>query len=146
MKNILLSVLLAVFLPFSAIANQETFEDEFSRPHSPTIGYSTKSDGSWTGWNKFWFGMAVGGQTADVITTINAIDSDNCSEANPLLGSDPDNATIIGVKVAVLSLAYFATEYIVDEEYKQSTRNKVYGFLGILGFGAASWNASLDCN
>jgi hypothetical protein len=44
-------------------ARSETFEEEFSRPHKEQIAYSARSDDSWTGWNKFWFGAAVGGAT-----------------------------------------------------------------------------------
>lgn len=132
-------------LGFSIKANAETFAEEFSRPHSPAIGYSVKSDGSWTTWNKFWFGMAIGGQAADVATTLHAIDGPYCSEANPLLGSDPDDAVLIGVKVLVLGLSYAVIEYWLPAEQRQKSRNIVYGTLGTLGFGAATWNATRDC-
>ena len=125
-------------------AHTETFEEEFSRPHSPQIAYSARSDGSWTGWNKFWFGAAAGGQLADTASTARALDR-GCKEANPLFGSDPSTGTIVVIKLGVLALAYATTEYWVPEESRQSTRNWVYGALGLTGFAAGAWNSAQDC-
>ena len=125
-------------------APTETFEEEFSRPHKAQIAYSAKSDGSWTGWNKFWLSAAVGGQVADTVSTVKALDR-GCEEANPLFGSDPSTGTIVAVKAGALGLAYLATEYWLPEESRQSGRNWVYGALGLTGFAAGVWNSAQDC-
>ena len=125
-------------------APTETFEEEFSRPHSPQIAYSARSDGSWTGWNKFWLSAAVGGQVADTVSTVKALDR-GCKEANPLFGSAPSTGTIVAFKVGALGLAYLATEYWLPEESRQSGRNWIYGALGVAGFAAAGWNSAQDC-
>ena len=125
-------------------APTETFEEEFSRPHKAQIAYSARSDDSWTGWNKFWFGAAVGGQLADTASTARALDR-GCKEANPLFGSDPSTGTIVLVKVGVLALAYATTEYLVPEDSRQSSRNWIYGALGVTGLAAGAWNSAQDC-
>jgi len=131
-------------LPGIERAPTETFEEEFSRPHKAQIAYSARSDDSWTGWNKFWFGAAVGGQLADTASTASALDR-GCKEANPLFGSDPSTGTIVAVKLGVLVLAYATTEYWTPAESRQSARNWVYGALGLTGFAAAGWNSAQDC-
>lgn len=68
-----------------------------------------------------------------------------CKEVNPLFGSDPSTGTIVAAKLGVLALAYVTTEYWVPVESRQSSRNWVYGALGLTGFAAAAWNSSLDC-
>jgi hypothetical protein len=122
----------------------ETFAEEFSRPHAAQIAYSAKSDGSWTGWNKFWLGAAIGGQVADTVSTVKALDR-GCEEANPLFGSDPSTGTIVAIKVGVLVLAYMATEYWLPEDSRQSSRNWIYGALGVTGLAAGAWNSAQDC-
>lgn len=123
----------------------EIFADEFSRPHAAQIACSARSgDGSWTGWNKFWLSAAVGGQVADTVSTVKALDR-GCREANPLFGSNPSTGTIVVVKIGALALAYATTEYWVPEASRQSARNWVYGALGVTGFAAAGWNSAQDC-
>ena len=126
------------------LARSETFTEEFSRPHAAQISYTARSADSWTGWNKFWFGAAVGGQLADTVSTARALDR-GCREANPLFGSDPSTGTIVAVKLGVLVLAYATTEYWVPAESRQSARNWVYGALGLTGFAAGVWNSAQDC-
>lgn len=125
-------------------APTETFEEELSRPHKAQIAYTARSADSWTGWNRFWFGAAVGGQLADTVSTARALDR-GCKEANPLFGSDPSTGTIVAVKIGVLGLAYMATEYWLPEGSRQSARNWVYGTLGLTGFAAGVWNSAQDC-
>ena len=125
-------------------APTETFEEEFSRPHKAQIAYTAQSDDSWTGWNKFWFGAAVGGQLADIVSTDRGLDR-GCKEMNPLFGSDPSTGTIVAAKLGVLGLAYVTTEYWMPVESRQSTRNWVYGALGLTGFAAGAWNSAQDC-
>ncbi len=125
-------------------APTETFEEEFSRPHKAQIEYTAQSDDSWTGWNKFWFAAAVGGQIADTVSTDRGLDR-GCKEMNPLFGEDPSTGVIVAAKLGVLALAFATTEYWVPEESRQSARNWVYSALGVTGFAAAAWNSSLDC-
>lgn len=122
----------------------ESFAEEFSRPHKAQIAYTAQSDDSWTGWNKFWFGAAVGGQLADIVSTDRGLDR-GCKEANPLFGSDPSTGTIVAVKLGVLALSYATIEYWMPVESRQSTRNWVYGALGLTGFAAGVWNSAQDC-
>ena len=125
-------------------ARSETFTEEFSRPHAAQIAYTARPVDSWTGWNRFWFGAAVGGQLADTVSTARALDR-GCREANPLFGSDPSTGTIVVIKLGVLALAYATTEYWVPAESRRSARNWVYGALGLTGFAAAGWNSTQDC-
>ena len=126
-------------------SHAESFEEEFSRPHSPQIACSARSgDDSWTGWNKFWLSAAVGGQVADTVSTVKALDR-GCKEGNPLFGEDPSTGAIVAVKAGVLALAYATTEYWVPAESRQSARNWIYGALGLTGFAAAGWNSAQDC-
>ena len=122
----------------------ETFEEEFSRPHAAQIAYTAQSDDSWTGWNKFWFAAAVGGQLADTVSTDRGLDR-GCKEMNPLFGEDPSTGVIVAAKLGVLALAYATTEYWVPAESRQSARNWVYSALGVTGFAAAAWNSAQDC-
>ena len=122
----------------------ETFDEEFSRPHVAQIAYSSESDGSWTGWNKFWLSAAIGGQVFDVVSTDRGLDR-GCKEVNPLFGSDPSTGTIVAAKLGVLALAYATTEYWLPEESRQSTRNWVYSALGVTGLAAGVWNSAQDC-
>lgn len=130
--------------PGTDSAPTETFEEEFSRPHKAQIAYTAQSDDSWTGWNKFWFAAAVGGQLADIVSTDRGLDR-GCKEVNPLFGSDPSTGTIVAAKLGVLALAYATTEYWVPVESRQSSRNWVYGALGLTGFAAGAWNSAQDC-
>lgn len=123
----------------------ETFGEEFSRPHQATIAYSASSPVAWTGWNRFWFSAAVGGQAADAATTVHALDG-GCRELNPILGSDPSPAAIVAFKLGVMGLAWLITERWTPVESRQSGRNWVYGALGVAGMGAAAWNSCQDCD
>ena len=137
-------IVAATLLTVMIEVNAETFDEEFSRPHSPQAAFQVKEDGSWTTWNKFWLATAIGGQTADAISTRNALD-DGCREANLLYGSDPETVVIVGTKVIVLALAYLATEHLMAEKDRPKARNIIYGTLGVIGVAAAGWNASQSC-
>ena len=119
----------------------ETLE---GKPEPPQAFHTT--DNGWTGWNKFWFASAIGGQAADVVSTEHALDSGDCSEANPILGDDPSTGAVVALKVAIVGAAVWFTEYALDgHDSQQRARNWVYGSLAAFGFGAAAWNSSQDC-
>ena len=99
----------------------------------------------WTGWNKFWFAGAVGGNAADVISTNDALNR-GCVEANPIFGEDPDMGLIIGAKLAALGLSYWFTEYVVAPSERQNARNIVYGAHSLIMSGVAIHNFTIDCN
>ena len=122
----------------------ETFAEEFSRPHVAQTAYTARSADSWTGWNKFWLSAAVGGQVADTVSTVKALDR-GCKEGNPLFGEDPSTGAIVAFKVGALGLAYVVTVYWLPVESRQSARNWIYGALGVTGFAAAGWNSAQDC-
>jgi len=131
------------------VVTEQSFDEWIAqdfKPVDPMTSYSSKdSSGDWTAWNKFWFAFAVGGQTADIISTRTAI-SRGCAEGNPLYGKDPSTGSLLLVKAGTLGLAYLITEYLLDEQPLQQTyRNWLYGFMAVSGFGVAGWNASLDC-
>jgi hypothetical protein len=130
-----LKLLIAVLLSLlCGNANAEYFEE--SHPPDPLTAYSYKDD-SWSGWNKFWFSAAIGGQLADIATTSHGL-KNGCSEGNPLLGGDI--GSVVAVKVVALACAWYVTEYVVED--KETYRNWFYGLLAVAGFGAAGWNAS----
>jgi len=114
---------------------------------NPMATYSSKTDSEqWTGWNKFWFTSAIGGQIADVASTQAALNR-GCSEANPLYGKDPSTGIMLLIKVSILGVSYITTEYFLyDHPLQQDLRNWVYGTLTLIGFGAAGWNTSQNCN
>jgi len=126
----------------------EWIEDLEQNPPSrdPLQSYGFKERAAWTGWNKFWLAAAAAGQVADGATTIAAIDSGNCREANPLLGDDPDSGLIIGVKLAVVGAGIWITEHWLDDHPRQQQyRNWIYGTMAATGMAAGLWNAGQDC-
>jgi len=127
----------------------EWIEDLEQNPprRDPLQPYGFKAAPStWTGWNKVWLAAGIGGQAADAATTIDALDGGNCREVNPLLGDDPDEGLIVGVKVAAVGLGLWITEYwLADHPRQRQYRNWIYGSLAVAGGGAALWNASQSC-
>lgn len=123
---------------------EEWINQEFHPEPPQAIGFNEPSD--WSGWNKFWFASAVGGQAADVISTQSAINR-GCIEANPLYGDHPSTGTMILVKAALLGIGYTTTEYwLADHPAQQDFRNWVYGAFTLIGFGAAGLNSGQGCN
>ena len=100
----------------------------------------------WTGWNRFWFAAAIGGQAADAATTIDGLDGGRCREVNPLFGDDPDEAAIIGSKIVLGLLGIWIAEHVYSGRPDQHVaRNWVYGAMAVTGIAAAGWNAGQDC-
>jgi hypothetical protein len=119
-------------------------EEEF-RPDPPqSVGF--KEESNWTTWNKVTLGAAIGGQAADIASTQSALNR-GCTEANPVFGDDPSTGKMILVKSIVLGATLGITEYMyAGHEDQQEIRNWMFGTLAVVGFGAAGWNSSQDCN
>ena len=125
---------------------EEWIEVEAKQVDPMTISSSNDDSGKWTGWNKFWFASAIGGQAADVVSTQVALNK-GCVEGNPVFGKDPSTGLMVAVKLGVVGVAYYITEVYMDGHSQQAdVRNWAYGGLAVLGFGAAGWNASQSCN
>lgn len=60
----------------------------------------------WTDRERLAYGLSVAAHAADAGTTI-AADWDKCSERNPILGSQPSDASIVAFKFAVLGFGYW---------------------------------------
>lgn len=137
-----------LFVPAIALPYQ-SFDEEMAieyRPPDPLTAYRSKSESNWTGWNKFWFASAIGGQASDIASTSAAVNR-GCSEANPLYGSDLNMGVMVLVKTALLGITYWTTEYLYDgDPGQQALRNWMYGVWAISGFAAAGWNMSQGCN
>jgi hypothetical protein len=137
--SIEINPLVTVEQPFDEWINQDF------KPVDPLTAYHAEDNSNWTGFNKFWFASAIGGQTADIISTKNATNR-GCSESNPIYGDDPSAGIMILVKAGIIGISLAATEYWLDgDPNQQTTRNWVYGVLAISGFGAAAWNYSQNC-
>jgi hypothetical protein len=127
--------------PFDQWLNQDF------TPADPLTPYHADDEGqsSWTGWNKFWFASAIGGQVGDVVST-NAAINRGCQEGNPLFGADPETGTIVLAKAGLLGLSYWVTEYLYADSPDQiKLRNWIYGAQAVTGFAATGWNAAQDC-
>jgi hypothetical protein len=113
----------------------------------PFQSYGFKESAApWTGWNKFWLGGAIAGQIADGATTIEALGSGNCHEANPFFGEDPSSGLIIGAKLAAVGAGLWLAEYwYAGSDRQQECRNWIYGAMAVVGLGAGAWNAGQDC-
>ena len=98
----------------------------------------------WTTANKVAIGFAIGGSVADVASTSDGLNR-GCVETNPILGEDPDTGSLVALKAAGITIAYFATEYLFKPEHRQQARNVVYGAIGLFGTGAAIHNYNTDC-
>lgn len=119
--------------------------DTYGRYPLQPVGF--KDPSAFTGWNKFWAGSALIGQTGDTVSTINALDSGKCSEGNPLMGSNPSTGAIVAFKLLVGGTVIWIAEYALKRHPKQQFyRNWLYGTLAVAGVGATVWNSSLDCN
>lgn len=147
-KGILGVLLSVVLLATQVVASDipESLKGMEMSPVDPYTSYHFKET-PWTGWNKFWAISAVGGQAGDVITTADALSSDNCVEANPIFGEDPEIATIVAFKLVVAGVVYYLVEHTeMTEEERQNARNWGYGALAVTGAGAAIWNSQQGCN
>lgn len=60
----------------------------------------------WTGNERLAFGLSVAAHSLDAGTTM-AADWDRCSEANPIIGSEPSDAAIIALKFAAVGFGYW---------------------------------------
>ncbi len=60
----------------------------------------------WTDKERLAFGLSIAAHTLDAGTTI-AADWDRCGEMNPILGSEPSDASIVAFKFAVLGFGYW---------------------------------------
>jgi len=124
---------------------EKDMQDNPPRPSGLSVG--PESGGAWTTWNKVWFGAALGGQGADAITTLNAMESSYCREANPLLGGSPGDIAIIGSKVALFGVGLWYTEYYLrDDPRQQKARNAIYATFAVIGAGLGVWNYNQECN
>ena len=125
-------------------------ENVQAQPPAPTTGYGFKEESNWTGWNKFWFGSSIAlfgvGDTASTIYQLKGEDS-QCSEGNPVFGSDPNSGVLILSKVAMFGLMWWVGEYLnyESDEDQQLARNIMYGSSAILGGVVTTHNMSLDC-
>lgn len=121
---------------------------EFERDYSPQTSFAYKEDAPYTAWNKFWLGAAIGSQFADVGSSYYQINgSENCVEANPLFGEDPNYIAMFLVKAAILGVTYWYVENVTVEtqEQRQSLRNWAYAPHAIIGTAVTAHNMSLDC-
>lgn len=124
----------------------EEWVDTLQSSPEPPQAYHSKSQSNWTGWNKFWFASAIGGQAADALTTISGTDDGKCKEVNPVFGENPSSGAIIGIKALITGGAIWIVESIYkDNPRQQEYRNWIYGALAVSGIGAAAWNTSQDC-
>ena len=145
--KILLSILLVLCLGCTSAFSQTFIEEmngsTFSPPEPLTV-YSFKET-PWTGWNKFWFASAIGGQLADTLSTQDALGR-GCVETNPLFGENPSIGLMVLAKVAVLGGGGYlieAVDFTVEE--RKDARNIFYGIMSVVGTGAAIHNYSIDC-
>ena len=115
----------------------------------PIIPQAARADSSssWSTANKLWITAAIGGQAADGITTLNALESSYCREANPLLGGSPGDIVIIGSKLALFGVGLWYTEYyLCDDPRQQKARNAIYATFAVIGAGLGAWNYNQECN
>lgn len=142
---LLLSACSKTYIPPENPTSVDKLGEELTVKLDPMQSYTYK-ESTWTGWNKFWFTSAIGGQAADAITTVNALDGGKCSEGNPILGSNPSTGAVVLLKTGIFGLSYYITEYLYKDKPSQvQARNWIYGVLTVTGFGAAAWNTSQDC-
>jgi len=134
-----LVVLLAILLAGCSKAYLEPVEqlpiDEMFKVESPA---PAQNNSTFTGWNKFWLGTAILGQSADAATTIDKL-GDGCMEGNPVFGPEPSNGTIIIAKLAAIGMVVWLAEY--HPKY----RNWLYAPLAVIGTGLAVWNSQQEC-
>lgn len=86
-------------------------------------------------------GVMGGGQLADALSTKAALDRGGTQEANPLYGSDPSLARVLGTKAAIMA----PTGYALDKLYNQHPKLALALALGLggLGMGLAAHNAKV---
>jgi len=136
------------YLPPEQSMTIEEWEKDMQENPPQSSSLPARTDGqAWTGWNKFWLASAIGGQSADAITTLNAMESSYCREANPLLGGSPGDIAIIGSKVALFGVGLWYTEYYLrDDPRQQKARNAIYATFAVIGAGLGVWNYNQQCN
>lgn len=84
----------------------------------------------WDAGDKALFGAFAVLQIIDGVQTAKCVRTDWCHEANPLYGSHPNNATIIGIKGAFTAGAYLAADAMPSEWQRK-------GFLGAISLISA---------
>jgi hypothetical protein len=90
---------------------------------------------------KVLVGGMIAGQAWDGASTINGLNR-GCTEGNPLIGENPSDATIIGVKVLVAG----GLLWIANATDDHLIRKVVLGIGMITGAGAGLYNSTLDCH
>jgi len=93
----------------------------------------------WTDKERLAFGASIVGHSVDLASTMQA--DERCVEKNPLLGSDPSNGALIGVKVLALAL-----EYVFYNSPGMGENTHWFGFTsGVVFASVGVHNYRLDC-
>ena len=94
----------------------------------------------WTDKERLAFGLSIAAHTLDAGTTI-AADWDRCGEMNPILGSEPSDASIIAFKLAAIGF-----EYWLYNSPNPTWATHHYGFTSAIVIGAVGiHNSQQDC-
>ena len=89
----------------------------------------------WTNAEKVMLGASWIATGADAYTTVQGLNN-GCSEANPIVGSDPSNATVIGFAV-LIQLGFWAAAHFIPEH-----RIWILGTKTIISGSCAVWNST----
>lgn len=84
-------------------------------------------------------GVMGGGQVADAMTTASALKRAGTQESNPLYGTDPSMARVLGTKAAIMG----PLGWLLDKSYDKHPKAALIAALatGGLGMGLAARNA-----
>ena len=89
----------------------------------------------WTTAEKAMLGASFVAAGADAYTTVQGLNN-GCSEGNPIMGSSPSNATVIGFTVLV-QLGFWAAAHFIPEH-----RMWILGTKTIISGSCAVWNST----
>jgi len=96
----------------------------------------------WTDQERVAFGLSTTAHIADLGTTMSALDGGRCSEANPLLGGAPSDATLIAVKALAIGLEYA----YYNSPASRGEHSHWLGYVSAAVVGSiVVWNLNQDC-